>query len=266
MFNYFIVEQIIRAGRAAQLLFLLVVVAAVLLALYLSKNGKQFSIRPIEGLEATREGIARCAEMGRPVLVTPGISNLTAVQSAQTVAGLTILGEVATKSFGIGVPCLTNASDQQIILASEGIIRNSLLTVGKPELYAPGKYVRWFGADQYSYAVGCTGQILEEKPGLIVFAGYFLSDVVVTGEAGTRVDAVKVGGTLGSINFLAMMCDYLMIGEELFAASVAITEDKASTATLAGQDWSKLIVLGLGILGVILYALGNQSIWFWLGV
>ena len=236
MFYYAVFEQLIRTGRTFQLVFLLVVVAATLVAVYLSRKGKTWSIRPIEGLEATREGIARCAEMGRPVLVTPGISNLTSVQNAQTIAGLTILGEVATRSFAINVPTITNASDQQVVLASEGIIRNSLLSVGKPELYAPGKYVRWFGADQFSYAVGCAGQILEDKPGLIVFAGYFLADTIITGEAGTRVDAIKVGGTLGSIAFLAMMCDYLMIGEELFAASATITEDKATIATLAGQD------------------------------
>lgn len=266
MVYYVLVSEIIRTGRNFQLIFLLTVVASTLIALYLSKNGKTWDIRTIEGLEATREGIARCAEMGRPVLVTPGISNITSVQSAQTLAGLTILGEVATRSFGIGVPCITNASDQQVVLASEGIIRNSLMSIGKPELYAPGKYVRWFGADQFSYAVGCAGQILEDKPGLIVFAGYFLADTIVTGEAGTRVDAIKVGGTQGSIAFLAMMCDYLMIGEELFAASATITEDKPTMATLAGQDWSKLILLGIGILGVILYALGNTSIWYWMGV
>jgi hypothetical protein len=266
MSSFIVVQELVRQGRAFQLLFLLIVVAATLVALYWSRKGKSWTLRTIEGLEATREGIARCAEMGRPVLVTPGISNLTAVQSAQTVAGLTILGEVATRSFGIGVPCITNASDQQVVLASEGIVRNSLLSIGKPELYAPGKYVRWFGADQFSYAVGCAGQILEDKPGLIVFAGYFLADTIITGEAGTRVDAIKVGGTLGSISFLALMCDYLMIGEELFAASATITEDKLTIATLAGQDWSKLFILGLGIVGVILYALGNTSIWTWMGL
>lgn len=266
MVYYVLVQEIIRPGRTFQLVFLLTIVIATLLALYLSRKGKTWSIRTIEGLEAIREGVARCAEMGRPVLVTPGISNLTSVQSAQTIAGLTILGEVATKSFGIGVPCITNASDPQVILAAEGIIRNSLLSVGKPELYAPGKYVRWFGADQFSYAVGCAGQILEDKPGLIVFSGYFLADTIITGEAGTRVDAIKVGGTLGSISFLALMCDYLMIGEELFAASATITEDKLTIATLAGQDWSKLIVIGLSIIGVILYALGNTSVWYWMGV
>jgi hypothetical protein len=255
-----VVEQIVRSGRSFQLATFIIITVLTLIALYLSKQGKSWDFRSIEGLDAIREGIARCAEMGRPVLVTPGISNLTSNYSAQTIAGLTILGEVATKSFTIGVPTITNASDQQIILASEGIIRNSLLAVGKPELYTPGKYIRWFGADQFSYAVGCAGQILEDKPGLIVFAGYFLYDTLITGEAGTRVGAIKVGGTLGSIDALALMCDNLMIGEELFAVSAIITEDKQTIATIAGQDWGKLLFIGISIIGVILAVLGNTSL------
>jgi len=204
--------------------------------------------------------------MGRPVLVTPGISSITAIQNAQTMAGLTMLGEVAQQAASIGVTCTTNASSEQIVLASEAIVRNALARAGKAELYAPGKYVRWFGADQFSYAVGCTGQILEEKPGLIVFMGYFLADTMVTGETGTRIGAMKVGGTLGSIAFLAMVCDYLLIGEEMFAASAAITEDKFAVGTIASQDWLKLIILALGILGVLLWTIGDKTIYNLLGM
>ena len=248
------------------MLFLLVMTVATYFTYYLAKKGRIWTIRTLEGLEAIREGVARCAEMGRPVLVTPGISSITSIQNAQTMAGLTVLGEVAQRAASIGVTCTTNASSEQIVLASEAIIRNSLARAGKPELYAPGKYVRWFGADQFSYAVGCAGQILEEKPGLIVFMGYFLADTMVTGETGTRIGAVKVGGTLGSIAFLAMVCDYLLIGEEMFAASAIITEDKFSIATIASQDWTKLLILGIGILGVLLWIIGDKTIYNILGM
>jgi hypothetical protein len=67
MVYFVLVQEIIRPGRTFQLVFLLTIILATLLALYLSKKGKTWSIRTIEGLEATKEGIARCAEMGRPV-------------------------------------------------------------------------------------------------------------------------------------------------------------------------------------------------------
>ena len=260
------VEQIIRTGKGFQLLYLLIMGIAVYFAYSQAKTGKTHTIRPIEALEAIGESIGRCAEMGRPVLVTPGIANLTGSTNAQTIAGLTVLGEVAQQAAQIGVTCTTNASSDQVVIASEAIIRNALTSAGKSELYAPGKYVRWFGGDQFSYAVGCAGQILEERPGLIVFLGYFLADTIVTGETGARIGAIKIGGTLGALPFLAMMCDYLLIGEEMFAASASITNDPYVLGTIAAQDWIKGIAIGLMFVGVLLYAAGVDVIWSLMGM
>jgi hypothetical protein len=104
---------------------------AVYYTYYLAKSGKLWEIRPIEALEAIEESIGRCAEMGRPVLVTPGISSLVSSTNAQTMAGLTVLGEVAQQAANIGVTCTTNASSEQVVIASEAIIRNSLETAGR---------------------------------------------------------------------------------------------------------------------------------------
>jgi len=262
-----VVEQLIRTGRSFQLVFLIASGIAVYYAYNVAKGGKLWDIRPIEALDAIGESIGRCAEMGRPVLVTPGISSMTSSSGgAQMLAGLTVLGEVAQQAASIGVECTTNSSNQQIIIASEAIMRNALTAAGKPELYAPGKYVRWFGGGQFSYAVGCAGQILEEKPGLIIFMGYFLADTIVTGETGARVGAIKIGGTLGAIPFLAMMCDYLMIGEEMFAASALITKDPFITGTIASQDWIKVAATAVMSIGVILYAVGIKTIYTIMGI
>lgn len=266
MLQSVVVEQFLRTGRTSQLIYMIIMAFFAYYAYSQAKRGTSWPIRPIEALEAINENIGRCAEMGRPVLVTPGISNLTGNVSAQTMAGLTVLGEVAQKAAQIGVTCTTNASSQQVIIASEAILRNALTSAGRPEIYEPGKYVRWFGGDQFSYAVGCSGQILEEKPGLVIFIGYFLADTIVTGETGARVGAVNIGGTLGSLSFLAMMCDYLLIGEEMFAASASITNDPYVTATIASQDWSKIIIVCLLCVGVLLYAAGIDVVWKLMGM
>ena len=109
-------------------------------------------------------------------------------------------------------------------------------------------------------------QLLEEKPGLIIFVGYFLADTIVTGETGARVGAIKIGGTLGAIPFLAMMCDYLMIGEEMFAASALITKDPFITGTIASQDWIKVAATAVMSIGVILYAVGIKTIYTIMGI
>ncbi|MBS7631768.1 hypothetical protein KEJ47_09440 [Candidatus Bathyarchaeota archaeon] len=263
MFTIFTnVGQIIQTGRAFQLVFLLIIGALGYVSYYLGKKGKTWEIRPLEGLEATYEGIGRAAEMGRPIMVLPGISDLG---NPQTLAGLTVLGEVAQQSAEIGVTAITSASNPGVITAEEAIIRSSYTAAGKPELYSPGKYVRWFGGDQFAYAVGAAGQILGEKPAVIVYMGYFLFDVIVDGETGNRIGAVQIGGTLGSMDMVALFCDNILIGEELYAASASITRDKIAVATIAGQDWIKLITLGIMILGVIFSLAGSKVIWEILG-
>jgi hypothetical protein len=127
-----IVEQLIRTGKSFQLVFLIAAGIAVYYAYNVAKGGKLFDIRPIEALDAIGESIGRCAEMGRPVLVTPGIGSLTATTNSQSLAALTVLGEVAQQAASIGVECTTNSSNQQIIIASEAIMRNALTAAGKP--------------------------------------------------------------------------------------------------------------------------------------
>jgi len=181
-------------------------------------------------------------------------------------AGLTIFGEVAQRAAEIGVTPISAASSSEVILASEAIIRSAFTSAGKPELYATGKYVRWFGGDQFSYAVGAAGQVIADKPAMTLQIGYFLFDVIVAAETGSRVGSVQIGGTLGSLNMLAMFCDHVFIGEEIYAASARISRDIMATATIAGQDWVKLIVIVLLIVGTILGLAGNTELYKIMGM
>jgi hypothetical protein len=51
---------------------------------------------------------------------------------------------------------------------------------------------------------------------------------------------------------MSVFADYLLIGEEIFAASAMISRNNRVVATLASQDWLKLICVTLMLLGVIL--------------
>jgi len=77
--------------------------------LYRISKGKKMFIRPISGLMALDEAVGRATEMGKPVLFVPGI---TEIDDIQTLAGLSILGYVASKTAeydtSILVPCCTS--------------------------------------------------------------------------------------------------------------------------------------------------------------
>lgn len=255
--------QIIASGKVFQLLWALTLGILTYVAYNYGKQGRTWEIRTLEALEAIYDGIGRAAETGRPILMLPGISNLG---NPQTLAGLTLFGEISQRSAEIGVEAIASASNTAVITATEAIVRGAYTAAGKPEMYAPGKYVRWFGGDQFAYAVGSAGQIMATKPSVILYAGYFLFDVIVSGDMGSRVDAVQIGGTLGSMEMVSMMCDHIFIGEELYAASAAITQDNMSMATIAGQDWIKILAVGLMVLGVLVTMAGSDAILNLLGM
>ena len=67
------------------------------------------------------------------------------------------------------------------------------------------------------------------------------------------------------MDMVAMFCDNILIGEELYAASASITRDKIAIATIAGQDWVKIIVLCILLLGIGFILAGSKAIWQILG-
>lgn len=260
-----IVKEIIYQGRAFQLGFLILIGILTYISYYLTKRGKEWSIRPIEALDAIDEGIGRAAETGRPILVLPGIASLS---SAQTLAGLTIFGEIGQRAVEIGITPHLITTSPQVVTAAEAIIRQTLETVGKPELYQPGKYIKWFGSGQFVYAVGAAGHIMKEKPAFVSAIGYFLADVIVTMETATRVGSLVVGGTTdqSATPLMAMMSDYLLIGEEMYAVSATLTKDSVAAGTLAAEDWIKVILLILMVVGCLAWAVGSRYIYNLMGV
>lgn len=263
--TFSVVEQVIIKGRGFQLILLVITGILAYVAYHLARKGKYWTIRPLEALDAIGEGIGRAAEMGRPILLLPGISGL---QNAQTIAGLTIFGEVSQRGAEIGVETHNITSSTEVVAASEAIARDAYVSVGKPELYQPGKYVKWYGSGQFVYAVGAAGHILLAKPSVVLFMGYFLSDVIVTGETASRVGAMQIGGTTdqSATPLMGMFCDYMLFGEEMYAASATITKDRYAIATLAGEDWIKTILLFLMIVGVLAWVAGSKYIYNIMGM
>lgn len=255
-----LIEQIIKKGTSFQMISVVILGIFVYYAYSLARRGKAWGIRPLEALVALEEGIGRSAEMGRPVLVLTGNRELGGSDSAQEMAGLTVLGEVAQRGAELGVPVYTSTRFTDMVAASEQLMKSAYTAAGKPELYEPGKYVHWFGEDQYSYCIGACGQMMTYRPGMVIYMGFLQSDILISGETGHRIGAQMIGGTCQSIGLMAMMCDYMLIGEEMYAASASITKDPIPTSTIAAEDWMKIIMTLLMVVGVILQLAGSTAI------
>jgi hypothetical protein len=62
------------------------------------------------------------------------------------------------------------------------------------------------------------------------------------------------------VPFFVAACDYTVIGEELYAAGAYLTNDKGRLGGIAGQDYIKLIVIGIILIGTLMTSAGSNAI------
>ena len=74
--------------------------------------------------------------------------------------------------------------------------------------------------------------------------------------------ARQIGGcdSTSQLPFFVTTCDYTLIGEELFAAGALVSGDQVSRSTIVAQDWFKLGVGALLLIGFVLMLLDALGI------
>jgi len=227
------------------------ILCAILISIFImqGKRGKEIPIRSIAGLEAIDEAIGRATEMGKPVLYSPGISNIDRIS---TIASMNILGSVATKVAEYGTPLIVPCRFPIVMTVAQEVVKESYLRAGHPEAYNEGN-ILYVTESQFGYAAGVDGIIVREKPAANLFLGTYGAESLILAETGSTVGAIQIAGTDSSIQlaFFIVACDYTLIGEELYAASAYLTKDPEILGSLKGQDWLKIIIALLIILGGI---------------
>jgi hypothetical protein len=115
---------------------------------------------------------------------------------------------------------------------------------------------------QFGYAAAVDGVMMREKPATNLFFGTFEAESLILAETGNSVGALQIAGTDSSIQmaFFIVSCDYVLIGEELFAASGYLSRDPQVVGTLKGSDLLKIIITVLLLIGAILAFFGQS--WF----
>jgi hypothetical protein len=73
---------------------------------------------------------------------------------------------------------------------------------------------------------------------------------------------MQIGGTAntGQIPFLVATCDYVLISEELYAASASVSKNSDVLGSLQGEDYVKIGLAALIIIGYILAVIGNDAL------
>jgi hypothetical protein len=135
---------------------------------------------------------------------------------------------------------------------TQSIVRQSYLEVGKPDSYRD-EDIRFLTVDQFGFAAGVVGIINRERVSSMLLIGGFWAESLIFAEAGNNAGCIQVAGTdqIAQIPFFICACDYCLIGEEIYAASAYLTQDKIRIATLVAQDWGKRVVVVIILAGVI---------------
>ncbi len=228
--------------------FTLVLVAFVLLNIKRAKSGKDLYIRRIAGLNAIDEAVGRATEMGRPVLMVPGLSGMNAI----VVQALNIFVYVTRLCARFANPILVCCADAAVYTVAQEMIRDTYQQEGAIERYDTDS-VRFISDRQFAFAAGVSGLIQREQAAATFFMGAFYAESLIFAETANSTGAIQIASSTETTQtpFFIAACDYVLIGDEFYAASAYLTRQPILVGSLVGQDWSKILIAATALAGAL---------------
>lgn len=219
-----------------------IIVANVLLA----QRGRAMFIRRIPGLAAIEEAVGRATEMGRPILFSPGLDGIGVV----TLQALAILAYIVRLAARQATRVIVALRASEVYPVAEEVVREACQAAGRPESYRP-EDVRFVSDEQFAYALGTVGVMSRERTATSFLFGGFYAEALILTENGRVQGSLQVAGCPDPVQipFFIATCDYVVIGDEYYAASAYLTREPTLTGSLVGQDIVKAIVIALVLLG-----------------
>jgi hypothetical protein len=224
--------------------------------------------RRLTGLDALPEMVGRAAEMNRPLHFTTGLGDLTSTVAPQLVAGLAVLAYVAELCANYGVKMIYSVYQAQVMPIATELMKDAYVKAGKPEEFIPEEQVRYLSGEQFAYASAVQGIAERERPAANIMIGPFYAESMLFAETFNRIGSIQLAGTARGyqIPFFAVICDYLLIAEEIYAAGAYLSKDPVISGTIMGQDYGKILALILMLLGVLATTFGSSIITDLLGM
>ena len=212
------------------------------------RGKKNLYIRRIAGLNAIDDAVGRATEMGRPVLMVPGIGALDAV----AVQAVNIFAQVTKTAAQFSTPIKLCCADAAVYAVAQEVIRNVYQEQGMSDRYSIDS-VQFISDRQFAFAAGVSGMILREKVAATFLLGAFYAESLIFAETSNSIGAIQVAGSTQTSQtpFFIAACDYVLIGDEFYAASAYLTREPVLVGSLVGQDWCKLLVTGAILFGTL---------------
>ncbi|MCK4305613.1 MAG: hypothetical protein KAY24_15355, partial [Candidatus Eisenbacteria sp.] len=215
----------------------------------LSRRGHSLFIRRIAGITAMEEAVGRATELGKKVLYLPGGGTLDDIQ---TIASLAVLRHVATLTAEYSAELDVPNKDPLTFAAARETVQEAYMQAGRPELFT-SETVHYVTYDQFAFTASVTGIMVRERPAANFLIGAFHAESLLLAETGQTVGALQIAGTaeVSQLPFFAVVCDYTLMGEELFAAGAYLSGEPAMLGSIKGQDFTKACIILFMVLGIV---------------
>jgi len=218
------------------------------------KSSGNLFVRRIPGLNAIDEAIGRATEMGRPVLMVPGIGTLNAI----SVQAMNIFARVTQTAAKFGTPIRICIADAAVYTVGQEIIKDVYQREGQIERYDMDS-VQFVSDRQFAFAAGVSGIIQREQCAATFFLGEFYAEALIFAESANAIGAIQVAGStqVTQTPFFVAACDYVLIGDEFYAASAYLNRQPILVGSLIGQDWCKMLFYGFILFGILNLSVGR---------
>lgn len=243
--------------RLIVLVFVVIFVLLTIMFINFAKQGRTLYVRPLAGIDAVDEAIGRATEMGRPILYVLGLGTASDIA---TIASFSVLGRVAKRVAEYQTPILVPCYDPIVLTVAEETVKTGYSDAGRPDDFKPDS-VYFVTQSQFAYVAAVNGTMLRERPATNVYLGKFYAESLLLAETGAVAGSIQIAGTdeIAQLPFFVVACDYTLIGEELYAASVYLNREPILMGTLKAQDWAKGVVILSILIGLAIRAFSSKE-------
>ena len=228
---------------------MLLLLVVFLVAVYLGKRqietGRIPDLRSIPAFNKMQDAMARAIETGRALHISLGTGGIADNLTADSLAGLTVLEDLAKQSAATGVSPIVTMADPTLLPVAQDVMRRAYQG-------DPPRDVRWLAPQPAAYAAGVMGILGTEDVEVTVMVGAFGDEYLLMGEAAKRHRSSHIGAASDPsvLPFVYVTADEMLMGEEMYAAGAYLSGKPWHIGSLLAQDVLRWVIV-LAIMGLV---------------
>lgn len=221
------------------------------------QNQTATAIRPLPAFQDLKKEIGYAAESGGTIHIALGNGSLVGERAVVSLAALQVIQELADTAVRYNAPPIITVGDATLLPIAQDIMRRAYERNGLISRYNPQR-VRFIAPTFVSYAAGAATLFANETITANVMVGDFGQEVALIGAAGARHRVPQLAAAVApeALGALYPLTERLAMGEELFAAGAQINPRRRYALSLIAEDWLRVILVALMLLGALLALLG----------